>query len=129
MANEIKKRKPIVCYFDDSKTVLLVEVTNSLSPEDFATLSGLIDPYYAEHKELNGIIINAKKFPYWNGVAGLRAHIDFVQNHHYKTKKVAICIGGFFPKLLPRLARRFIQPELKNFGYNKIEAAHDWTLS
>ena len=129
MTNEIKIRKPITCYFDETKTVLLVEVKNSLSTEDFTILSQVIDPYYKQHKEFNGIIINSKKFPYWKGTESLRAHISFVQNHHYKTKKVAICMGGFFPKLLPKLARRFVQPEVKNFGYNKIDAANHWILS
>ena len=110
-------------------TVLLIEVKNNLSTEDFAALSKVIDPYYEKHKELNGIILNSKKFPYWKGVENRREYISFAQNYHYKTRKVAICMGGFFPKLLPSLARRFIQPELKNFGYKKIDAANHWILS
>ena len=125
---KIKRKVPLVCYIEEQNGILLVEIKNTITSKDFAALSRAIDPYYEAHGEFKGIILHSKKFPYWKGAEARREYMYFVENYHYKFKKVAIGMGGFFPKLLPNLAKRFIKPELKNFGYNNVDAAHDWIL-
>lgn len=128
MTNQVDDRIPLSYCLDGPNSLVTVEVRNSLSSEDFAALSCAIDLYYAEHGKLNGIIINAKKFPYWKNLESFKAHIAFVKSHHYKINKVAITMNGLLPKILPKLAKKFIQPEVRNFGYDHIDEAKKWIV-
>lgn len=126
MANEIEGRTPITYEFDEAQGVLLVEITSNLTNDDFATLSQVIDPYYNKNGELSGIILNSKKFPYWKGNANFKEYVAFARDNHYKFKKVALTMGGFFPKVVRRIAGRYSQAEVNNFGYDKILPAQKW---
>jgi hypothetical protein len=129
MPNFTESGNYITCSLDEQNAVLIVEVKSALAKEDFILLSKVIDPFYQRNGELKGIIINTKKFPFWKSSESFSAHISFVKNYHYKTKKIALAIDSFLPKLLAKLARRFIHAEVKNFSYNKIDEARDWILS
>lgn len=125
---EITTDNSLFCQFDDQNGVLLLDIKNPLNTQDFATISSIIDPYFAEHGELRGLILNSKKFPYWSGAANRSEYTNFATNNHYKFKKVALGIGGFFVKIIARIARSHAHPEIKMFKYNQIEKAQDWIL-
>ncbi len=86
---EIRTANKLLCQFDEEDGVLLLDVKNPLTAEDFATIESIIDPYYAQHGELKGIIINSKKFPYWKGAQNRAEYIAFAQNNHQKFGKAA----------------------------------------
>jgi hypothetical protein len=125
---EIQTGNNLFCQFDEDDGVLLIDVKNSLSAEDFETISGIIDPYHAKRGELKGIIINSKKFPFWKGAQNRREYVAFAQNNHQKFAKAALGIGGFFVYFLAKMARGRVHPEVKVFGYNKIGKAQEWIL-
>lgn len=125
---EITTQNDLFCQFDAKNGVLLLDVKNSLNAEDFAVISSIIEPYYAAHGELGGIIINSKKFPYWDGARNRREYVQFASENHYKFKKAALCMGGFFVKFLVKIARGRVHPEVKMFRFKKIETAQSWVL-
>ncbi len=125
---ETRTKNDLFCQFDDHHGVLLIDVTKPFSSEDFITISNLIDPYFSEHGELEGIIINSKKFPYWQDSKNRQEYLNFASQNHHKFKKAALNMGGFFTKIIARIARGKVHPEVKIFKYNQIEKAQDWIL-
>lgn len=116
----------LTCNFDEEKSLLTVEVKDSLSSEDFKILSQKVDPWIEKNGELKGIIIHVTEFPYWENFAGLISHLSFVKNHHRKVKKVALVADGAVVKFAPKLASHFVKAEIKNFEYNQMVAAREW---
>ena len=125
---EVRTSNELFCQFDPTHGVLLIDAKNPFSPEDFAAMSNFIDPYFVERGELDGIIINSKKFPYWTSPENRGEYLNFAQNNHQKFKKAALNMGGFFVKIVARIGRGRVHPELKIFKYNQIEEAQDWIL-
>ncbi|NBV05889.1 MAG: STAS/SEC14 domain-containing protein [Proteobacteria bacterium] len=125
---EITTDNELFCQFDDHHGVLLLNVKNPFSADDFQTISSIINPYFTEHGELKGVIINSKKFPYWSGAKNRAEYLDFAGNNHHKFQKAALGMGGFFTKIVARIARGRVHPEIKIFKYNQIEKAQDWIL-
>lgn len=125
---EMKTRNDLFCQFDDHNGVLLLDVQNPFNEDDFKTISSIIDPYFEAHGELKGIIINSKKFPYWTSTQNRGEYLNFASNNHHKFKKAALGMGGFFTKIVARIARGRVHPQIKIFKYNEIEKAQDWIL-
>lgn len=118
----------LFCQFDDHNGVLLLDIKNPLSTSDFEVIDSIIDPFFKARGELKGIIIHSKKFPYWKGARNRREYTEFAGNNHFKFKKVALSMGGFFPKLLLKIAHGRVHPEMKLFKHNRISQAQDWIL-
>lgn len=119
----------LFCQFDEHHGVLLLDVTSaSFTADDFNIISGIIDPYFAEHGMLKGVIVHSKKFPYWSNAANRAEYLNFASNNHQKFGKAAFSMGGFFAKIVVRIAKGRVHPEVKLFKYEKIHAAQDWIL-
>lgn len=126
--SETTTKNGLFCQFDDKNGVLLLDVKSSFSEEDFEAIAGIIEPYFAKNGELKGIIINSKKFPYWSGALNREQYINFARDNHFKFKKAALGMGGFFTKIVARIARGRVHPEVKIFKYNQIDKAQSWIL-
>ena len=125
---EITTPNNLFCQFDGDNGVLFLDVKKPFSDEDFIEIEKIINPYFQARGELRGIIINSKKFPYWKGLQNRQEYISFAQNNHHKFKKAAFLMGGFFVKIVVRIAKGRVYPEIKLFKYNKVENAQDWVL-
>lgn len=126
--SELMTDNNLFCQFDDQNGVLLLDVKNNFTKDDFETISSIIDPYFKEHEELKGIIINAKKFPFWKGTKNRLEYVNFVRNNHEKFSRVAFGINGLFIKFIAKIAKGRISSEVKLFKYNQIEKAQSWIL-
>ncbi len=125
---EISTPSGLFCQFDEQNGVLLLDVKSPFTAEDFQTISSIIDPYFAAKGELGGVIINSKKFPYWRNAQNRREYINFAQENHQKFKKAALSMGGFFVKIVVRIARGRVHPVVKTFKYGQIEQAQEWIV-
>lgn len=125
---EITTKNGMFCQFDDHHGVLFLDVKNPFTMDDFKHITDIIDPYYATHGVLRGIIINSKKFPYWTDVNNRAEYLHFAADNHQKFNKAALNMGGFFIKIVVRIGRSRVHPELKIFKFNQIEKAQDWIL-
>lgn len=119
----------LFCQFDDHYGVLLLDVKNPFNAEDFETIAEMINPYFKEHGKLKGVIIHAKKFPYWKGYKNRQEYLNFVIVNHRKFEKAALAMGGFFTRIIAQLAKGRVHPEVKTFRYRQIEKAQDWILA
>lgn len=130
MFGKIQVKQAIECSIDEETGVMLLNIKKkNLQTQDFEFLEKTINSYFEKYGPFKGIIVNAKKLPYWKGPQNKIEYIGFVSNNHHKFEKVALAINGFFVRLLPAIARNKISPAVKHFGYNKIEKADEWILS
>ena len=53
-------------------------------------------------------------------------HLRFVRDHHRKVRRVALAADSRLAELAPRLAEHFVHAEIKNFGYDDLDAAVVW---
>jgi hypothetical protein len=110
----------------EGKEIVLVEVDGPLAKEDFDVLAAKVDPWIADHRSLQGLVIHAKRFPGWENLGGFLRHLEFVGDHHRKIKRVAFSSDGFFPEVMPMLANYFIAADIKRFTYKNVDLAISW---
>ncbi len=125
---EINTENGLFCQFDEHHGILFLDVENSFNEDDIQAIENLIEPYFKAKGELQGVIVNSKKFPYWSGSQNRSQYLNFAQNNHHKFKKAAFAMGGFFAKIVLRIARGRVHPEIKIFKYKQIDKAQAWIL-
>ena len=109
--------------------ILVVTPEGPLESTDFERMAQEIDPYIEEKGMLNGLMIYTEKFPGWDDFAALVSHLRFVKNHHQKIKKVAAVTDAGFISIVPRVAKHFVQADIRHFDYPDKESALDWLKS
>jgi hypothetical protein len=97
-----------------------------LSRRDFVELAATVDPYLERHGRLKGLLILASAFPGWEDLAALREHLAFVSGHHRAICRVAVVSDSSAFRALPRLVRRFVDPEVEVFPENQRADAERW---
>jgi hypothetical protein len=125
---ETTTNNELFCQFDDHNGVLLLDVKNPFTADDFQAISNIIDPYFESRGELKGVIINSKKFPYWKGLQNRSEYLNFAGNNHYKFRRAVLSMGGFFTKIVLIAAKGRVHPQVKSFKYNQIAQAQSWIL-
>jgi len=108
------------------KGVIVVEVKNALTAQDFDALALTADPWIETHGGLAGLVIHARAFPGWENLGSLVRHVQFVRDHHRKTKRIALATDGTLAGLAPRIGEHFVHAEVKTFGYGQVDAAASW---
>jgi hypothetical protein len=109
--------------------ILMITPGAPLEAADFEKLAQQIDPYIEENGKLQGLLVDAEKFPGWKNVVGLVAHLKFVKNHHQKIKKIAIVSDSSVLAVAPKIASHFVQAQIKNFSQAQKEEALGWLKS
>ena len=108
------------------KGVLIVKPLGPLTEEDFTAVARDADGYIESHGALNGLMICFEEFPGWKNLKGLYSHLQFVRKHHRKIKKVAFVSNSKMVRLVIHIAKYFVAPEAKYFGYNQEKSAMNW---
>jgi len=109
--------------------VLVLRPKARLEEDDFANLADIIDPYIAQHGALRGLLLEAERFPGWQGVEGLMSHIRFVRDHHRSIERVAVITDNPVLSVLPKLANKVIHAQVRHFASDQKEAALAWLIS
>jgi len=113
---------------DTVHSILYMQPKSSLEQGDFAQLAKTVDPYIAKTGGLAGLIIEAPKFPGWESLGAMAAHIRFVRDHHKHIKKVGLVTDSAMGNVAERLASHFVSAEIKHFSAGQLAAAEQWIL-
>ena len=106
--------------------ILILTPTGALEESDFAAVARAIDPYIDEKGELRGIMIDAEAFPGWNDFGAFISHMRFIRDHHRHVRKVAAVSDSAFLTIAPRIARHFVNAEVRHFERARRDAALAW---
>ena len=106
--------------------ILIVRPEGPLSAADFEAVAGEVDPYIEQNGILQGLVIEAEKFPGWEDFAGLVSHLRFIHDHHNYIAKVAAVTDSGFLSIMPRVVDHFITAEVRHFEFADRAAALVW---
>jgi hypothetical protein len=114
---------------DTASSILYLRPKDALAKEDFARLAKVVDPHIEATGGLAGLILEAAKFPGWDSLGALAAHLRFVRDHHKRVKKIAIVTDSAIGAVGEKLAAHFVAAEIKHFPAGQIEAAKRWVMA
>jgi len=114
---------------DTTHSILYVRPKSALEQADFEQLAKTVDPYLGETGELAGLIIEAPRFPGWEGLGAMVAHFRFVRDHHKRIKKVGLVTDSALGNVAERLASHFVSAEIRHFSAGELEAAKQWVMN
>ncbi len=106
--------------------VLMLSPKAPLEASDFQELASEVDPYIAEHGNLQGLMVVAERFPGWRNFAGLRSHVRFVRNHIAKIKKIAAVTDNKLLSIFPRMMSFLFSGKFRYFSHADRESALAW---
>ena len=112
----------------DVNGIVHLHPQGALEKEDFASLAQTVDPYIEKHGDLAGIILDVAKFPGWDSLGAMAAHIRFVRDHHKRVKKIAVVTDAKLGDMAERFASHFVAATIKHFPAGQTHAAEQWIL-
>jgi hypothetical protein len=112
----------------DSRGILHLHPKGALAKEDFANLGKTVDPYIEKQGDLTGIILDVAKFPGWDSLGAMAAHIRFVRDHHRRVKKIAVVTDAKLGDVAEKIASHFVAATIKHFPAGQAQAAEQWIL-
>lgn len=113
----------------EDENILVIEPKESLSKEDFEALTRDVDLHLLRTGTLNGILIQAGKFPGWDSLGSMITQLRFLRNHHHLVKKLAWVSDSFVASILPALIDHFVSAEVKGFSFDEKDQAMKWLNS
>lgn len=113
---------------DTVNSILYVRPKTSLEQADFAELAKTVDPYIEEGGDLAGLIIDAPRFPGWEGLGAVTAHFRFVRDHQKHIRKIGLVTDSALGDVAEHLASHFMSAEVRHFPAGELEAAKQWIM-
>lgn len=135
--DEYEEAKAWVCERDrarigitlDADAGILVlehESDRALSEDDFEAVGQAIRDYLEDHDRLRGILIHSRRFPGWQSVGALFAHLKFVNSVHDRIGKVALVTNSPMGAFADRVLDPLMLAKLRRFDYDQRDEAMAW---
>jgi hypothetical protein len=114
---------------DSENSILYLRPRSALAEADFVQLASVVDPHIEKAGDLKGIIIETRRFPGWESLGAMAAHIRFVRDHHKRIRKVGVVTDSPLATIAERLGSHFVAAEIRRFPEGQTEAATQWVLT
>jgi stage II sporulation SpoAA-like protein len=115
--------------FDESKSIVILEPSSSLSQKDFERAKYIIDDHLVLRREIRGIIIKTKEFPCWQSFKAFLSHLNFIKNHHKRVRNIALVTDSKILNMAEHFAKHFINADIRHFGFDEFEHAQGWIFN
>ncbi len=115
-------------HLDPSTAVLTIRPESALDKSDFEELAKVVDPQIEEHGDLNGLIVEAPRFPGWDSFGALVTHLRFVRDHHQHVKKIAVVTDSHLGEVAEHLASHFVSADIRHFPADDADEARRWII-
>lgn len=113
---------------DTEHSILYLRPKSALEQDDFVQLAKTVDPYLEKSGNLAGLIIEAPKFPGWDSLGAMAAHIRFVRDHHKRIRKIGLVTDSAMGNVAERLASHFVSAEIRHFSSGDLDSAKQWIM-
>jgi len=123
-----RERARIDITLDGDAGILVLEpdADKALSEDDFEAVGKTIGDYLKDHDRLRGILIHSRKFPGWQSVGALFAHLKFVNAVHDKISKVALVTNSPMGTFADHVLDPLMLAKIRKFDYDQREEAMSW---
>jgi hypothetical protein len=98
----------------------------ALSEVDFEAVGQTIGNYLKDHDRLRGILIHSRKFPCWQSVGALFAHLKFVNSVHDKIGKIALVTNSPMGSFADHVLDPLMLAKVRKFDYDQRDEAMRW---
>ncbi|MCW8194026.1 STAS/SEC14 domain-containing protein [Proteobacteria bacterium 005FR1] len=116
----------ITVEVDPSTNVAILKPQGMLNESDFETIKGIVDPFIDEKGRLDGVILQARRFPGWESFQRLSDHLRFSQDQQEKVTRVAVVSDSALPRVKQVLGEHFTHAEVETFAFQDYEKARRW---
>ncbi|OOG61697.1 hypothetical protein B0E46_16455 [Rhodanobacter sp. B04] len=108
--------------------VLVLEpaADQALSEDDFEAVGKVIDDYLKDHDRLRGVLIHSRKFPGWQSVGALFAHLKFVNAVHDKIDKIALVTDSPMGTFADHVLDPLMLAKVRKFDDDERDQAMSW---
>lgn len=123
-----RDRSRISIALDEDTGVLVLEPAAglALSEDDFEAVGKVIGDYLKGHARLRGILIHSRKFPGWQSVGALFAHLKFVNAVHDKIGKIALVTDSPMGTFADHVLDPLMLAKIRKFDDDKRDQAMSW---
>jgi hypothetical protein len=97
-----------------------------LSEDDFEAVGQTIGNYLKDHDRLRGIFIHSRKFPGWQSIDALFAHLKFVNAVHDKIGKIALVTNSPMGTFADHVLDPLMLANIRKFDYDQRDEAMGW---
>lgn len=98
----------------------------ALSEDDFEAVGQTIGNYLKDHDRLRGILIHSRKFPGWQGIGALFAHLKFVNAVHDKIDRIALVTNSPMGTFADHVLDPLMLAKIRKFDYDQRDEAIGW---
>ncbi|HET7223952.1 MAG TPA: STAS/SEC14 domain-containing protein, partial [Rhodanobacteraceae bacterium] len=121
-------RARINITLDGDAGILVLEpvADKALSEDDFEAVGKAIGNYLEDHDRLRGILIHSRKFPGWQSVGALFAHLKFVNAVHDKISKIALVTDSPMGTFADHVLDPLMLAKVRKFDYDDRDEAMSW---
>jgi hypothetical protein len=106
--------------------IVIVKPKGPLRNQDFDKIAHAVDPWIESHEKLRGVVIGVEKFPGWENIGSFIHHFEFVREHQRKVRRVALAVDGALPEMMSKFASHFVEAQIKQFPFEKMDSAIAW---
>jgi hypothetical protein len=123
-----RERERIHIALDGDAGILVLEpeADKALSEDDFEAVGKTIGDYLKDHDRLRGILIHSRKFPGWQSVGALFAHLKFVNAVHDRISKVALVTNSPMGTFANHVLDPLMLAKIRKFDYDERDQAMSW---
>ena len=124
---EIDRARINITLDGDAGILVLEPVADkALSEDDFEAVGKAIGNYLQDHDRLRGILIHSRKFPGWQSVGALFAHLKFVNAVHDKISKIALVTDSPMGTFADHVLDPLMLAKVRKFDYDDRDEAMSW---
>ena len=76
--------------FMQSKKVLMLTLTGTLTVDDIAKIKMTLDEHINQDDNIPNLLLHLSKMPHWDGFQALKEHLKLVKDHQRLIKKITI---------------------------------------
>lgn len=122
------ERARIGIALDADTGILVLEpaADKALSEDDFEAVGKTIGDYLEGHDRLRGIMIHSRRFPGWQGIGALFAHLKFVSSVHDKIDKLAVVTSSPLGSFADHVLDPLMLAKVRKFDYDQRDQAMTW---
>lgn len=123
-----RERARVRCTLDAEHGIVEIEPDPeaSLSEDDFEAVGEVITGWLKEHDRLRGVLIRSRRFPGWQGIGALFAHLKFVHHVHDKIDRIALVTNSAMGSFADRVLDPLMLAKLRKFDFDEYDKARAW---